>query len=286
MKNLPARLALIPLLAVLLGSCGKKEEPAAEVAREAESGLPATEQIVAAPDGGSEPQKDSDFLNPPKPMTAEAPVPISEDQAAYEAWFKKHGLDLNAPKMLDADPDGDGVTNRDEFLADSDPHDANSRPGIHRAMRLKEYNEVRLPIILEAVEGGAARVRRTEAGESRVEAVRAGETIRGLPLKVERVEARRETDKNGLPVDVSRVTLEDVATKEKVVLVKDLPAKTAASFAVLVSPDGRTTLKVRQGEIFSWPEEMGATYKVMDMSQDQVVLQQVENQKMWTIPRP
>jgi RNase P/RNase MRP subunit p29 len=109
--------------------------------------------------------------------------------------------------------------------------------------------------------------------------------IRGLPLKVVRVELRQETGKDGLPVDLSNVTLEDSSTKERLVLVKDLPAKTSASFALLVSTDGKTTLKVHQGDVFTWPAEQGVTYQVVDMSQDQVVLRQIENKKVWTIPR-
>ena len=118
-----------------------------------------------------------------------------------------------------------------------------------------------------------------------METVRAGDTIHGLPLIVEKVESKQDVDKNGDPVDLSRVTLTDSATREKVVLVKDLPAKTSASYALLSSPDGKTALKVHHGDVFTWPGETGVTYKVVDISRDQAVLQQVENKKMWTIPR-
>ena len=67
-----------------------------------------------------------------------------------------------------------------------------------------------------------------------------------------------------------------------------MPARTSATHAVLVSPDGRTSITVKQGETFEWPgngSEPGAHYTVVDMSDDQVVVQEVENRKMWTIPR-
>jgi len=114
--------------------------------------------------------------------------------------------------------------------------------------------------------------------------VKAGDTVRGLPLKVLKIEARHDIDKNGEPTDLSQVTLEDSTTKEKYVLTGNLPAKTSASFAVLVSRD-KSTFKVHHGDVFTWPAEGGSNYKVIDMSQDQVVLQQMDNKKMWTVPR-
>lgn len=259
------RLTAVTAALVLSTGCRKKD-PADEVAEEAESALPPTEQVTPA----AEP--------------AALPIEGTAGNADFEAWFKKHKLNLNDPKMLDADPDGDGFSNRDEFLADSDPHDANSFPGIHKTIRLKEFTEVRLPLIVEAVEGEKARIRRTD-GDGKAESVKAGDTVSGLPLKVERVEVIHDTDKEGKPIDRSIVVLEDTGTKERLTLVKDMPARTAASFAMLTSADGNTTLKVKQGDTFKWPGDDTATYKVIDLRDDQVVLQQLENKKMWTVAR-
>jgi len=70
------------------------------------------------------------------------------------------------------------------------------------------------------------------------------------------------------------------------VLTGNLPAKTSASNALLVSRDGKTNMKVHFGDVFTWPPEQGANFKVIDMSQDQVVLQELDNKQMWTVPRP
>ena len=280
MKCFLRRFALLGLSVVLVSGCKKKEESGADVAREAKTKLPATEQAAAANEtsGAS-----------PTAAGGSAPVagtaPTGGEQAAYEAWFKKYRLDLNDPKMLDADPDEDGFVNRDEFLADTDPHDKNARPGIHKSIRLKEYNEVRLPLVLESIEGGKARIKRTDQDQAKAVTVKEGDSIKGLPLKVKHIESKQDYDKAGEKVDISRVSLEDSSTKETVVLMKDLPAKTSASYAVLVSPDGKTNLKVRKGDTFSWPAEQGTTYRVLDLSRDQAVLQQIETKKTWTIPR-
>jgi len=287
MKRSIHRFALLALSFVLVTGCKKKDETAAaEVVQEAEAKLPATEQ-TAPTDETPAPLPGAPASSTVAPGAAPAPsvAPSGDEQAAYEAWFKKYNLDLNDPKMLDADPDGDGFVNRDEFLADTDPHDKNARPGIHKSIRLKEYNEVRLPLALESIDGDKARIKRTDQDNAKSVTVKEGDPIKGMPLKVKHIESKQDYDKAGEKVDISRVALEDPSTKEMVILMKDLPAKTSASYAVLVSPDGKTNLKVRQGDTFSWPAEQGTTYRVLDLSQDQAVLQQVETKKTWTIPR-
>ena len=98
---------------------------------------------------------DAEFLKESK----QAKSTDATEQAAYEAWFGKYRLDLNDPKMLDADADGDGASNRDEFLADTNPRNASSHPPTGAAqapLRFTEYNEGKLPLVLESVRGGKA----------------------------------------------------------------------------------------------------------------------------------
>jgi len=243
-------------------ACKKKD---GDVAKQAESNLPPGEQMPTA--------KSADAASPDDSVPNEA----------FEAWFKKHKLNLDDRNMLDADTDGDGFSNRDEFLADTDPNDGNARPGIHKSMRLKEYSEVKLPVILRSVEGNTAEIERLDGPGAKREKIKAGQTIRGLSMKVATVESRIDTDKHGDRVDMSQVVLTDPSTKEKLVLVKDLPAKTSATSATI--SDGQTTLKVKEGETFQWPSEPNASYKVVDLREDQVVVKQIETGVTWTVPK-
>jgi len=294
MKPLLFRCTAILFTALALPACDKKDVTSPEVAQETEAGVSALDQAApeTSPDTSSRVEKtplatsDAAFLEEMKvpPATAGAPA-LADDREAYEAWFKKYHLDLGDAKMLDADADGDGASNRDEFLAGTDPRDAKSLPEAragHPAIRLKEYSEVRLPLVLESVNGDKAVIRRTDGGS---ETVRAGDTVRGFPLRVARLSERQVTDKDGNPLDRSQIVLEDTTTKASVTLVKDLPAKTADTYAVLASDDGKTSVKVHAGEVFAWPGEPGVTYRVVDLSRDQIILQQQETRKMWTISR-
>ena len=270
--NTASRLfALATLLALLLPGCGKKD---ADVTAEAEKALPAGEQMPTP--------------TVPDPAAAAAPALAEEakSNADFEAWFKKHGLDLADPNMLDADVDGDGFSNRDEFLADSDPKNGESRPGIHKTIRLKEYNEVRLPFVVREVAGEVATVEFNSDGANSREKVKKGDNIRGTKLKVDRIENRTDTDKNGERVDMSQVVMTDGDTGDRVVALKDLPTRTSASFATLTDSEGKTEIKVREGDTFAWPNEPDMKYKVIDLRIDQVVVKDEQSGKTITIPRP
>ena len=268
---------------LLLVASGKSESAESESTRLAQAAVTPAERPKPV-EKPTVAESDAAFL---EKLKAAPPAPADE-RAAYEAWFKKYRLDLNDPKMLEEDPDGDGFNNRDEFLAGTDPRDPKSQPEVansHPAIRFTEYNEVRLPLVLQSVSGEKAVIKRTDGGDTRFETVRAGDTLRGFPLRVTKLTERRTTDKDGQAVDRSQVLLEDTSTKERVTLVKDLPAKTSATYALLASEDGKTTVKVHAGEVFAWPGAAGATYRVVDLGRDQVVLQQQETRKMWTLSR-
>ncbi|HEV7402753.1 MAG TPA: Amuc_1099 family pilus-like system protein [Chthoniobacteraceae bacterium] len=269
--NGPIRLLLTLCAAsLLLAGCKKPAGGAASTG---------TPDPVAAPGG-----ENTKSAPPTTPTATNAELAAAD--VAYEAWFKKYGLDLNDPKMLDADPDGDGYTNREEFLADTNPKDPDSRPGVHATLRLKEFNEIRVPYLLKSVDGETAKVEHQDGGESKVETVKVGQTLHGSQLKVQKVEALQTQDKDGNPIDASKVTLEDPAAPgQKIDLVKDMPTRSSASYAVLYSKKGDQSITVKQGETFEMPGEKDTHYRVIDLRNDQVVLEQIENKKMWTVPK-
>ncbi|MHA3774391.1 Amuc_1099 family pilus-like system protein [Verrucomicrobiota bacterium sgz303538] len=300
-------LTTVALSASLLTACGRKKQqqaeavPPVEQRASSEAAEPAPLRkarderdvpAVAESSAPAHPEISVPADTPVAGATAKVSPELAKSDEVYEAWFRKYNLDLNDPNMLDADPDGDGVSNRDEFMADTDPRNKNSFPpqaaaakaASHSGLKLKSYNEVRLPVVLDSVDGETAKIKRLDQGD-KVETVRVGQTMQGLGLKVERVQSRRMTDKHGSAVDASHVTLEDPETKEKTMLVKDMPAHSASSYAVLTSEDGKTSITVRQGDSFEWPQNGGSTFKVIDLRTDQAVLQEERSGKMWTVSK-
>ena len=136
-------------LAFCFAGCDRNEVTSSETVP---GGPPPAEQLsapVALPEG---------TLEGSRPQAA-----ISDDETArFEAWFRKYGLDPKDPAMLDADSDGDGFSNREEFLAGTNPRDPNSMPGMLDGIVMKELKEVSIPVILREVKGGKARVQRLD----------------------------------------------------------------------------------------------------------------------------
>jgi len=207
---------------------------------------------------------------------------VSADEAAkYEAWFRKYGLDRK-DATLDADSDGDGYSNREEFLAGTNPLDPNSMPGMIDGVSMKELNDIRVPIILREVKDGKARVERIDApGE---EVLHEGSQPNGLPYRVKAIKQEVKADKHGVFTDVSQVTLENPATKEIVLLVRDMPARSSETHAVITGANGEEQ-KIHVDEVVSLPGLKGRQFKVLELRPDQVVVEEIGTRRPLTIPK-
>jgi len=213
----------------------------------------------------------------------QAQAGISDAETAkYEAWFRKYGLDPKDPAMLDADTDGDGFSNREEFLAGTNPRDPLSMPGMLEGVVMKELKDVRVPVILRAVKGGKARVERLDTPGT--EEWEQGTNVKGLPYRVTAVKEEVKADKHGVFSDVSQVTLENSARKESVVLIRDLPARSSETHAILTGPGG-VEQKIHVDEVIELPGQKGKQFKVLELRPDQVVVEEMGTKRPLTIPK-
>jgi hypothetical protein len=237
-----------------------------------DSGQPAAPAAPPSAEGGQ-----------PGTAAPKPPAAISANETAqFEAWFAKYGLDPKDTAALDADSDGDGYTNREEFLADTNPRDPNSMPGMIDGIAMKELKDVRVPMVLREVKSDKARVERTDSGEQ--EELVQGSQPKGLPYRVTGIKHEVKADKHGVFTDVSQVTLENVQSKETVVLVRDLPARTSETHAILTGPGG-VEQTVRVDETITLPGQEGKQFKVLELRPDQVVVEEIGTRRPLTIPK-
>lgn len=255
-------------LPLCIGGCDRNKVTSSEVVPRGNAGKEQLSAPAALPETllGGRPQAD-----------------ISDAETTkYEAWFLKHGLDPKDPAMLDADTDGDGFSNREEFLAGTDPSDPISMPGMLEGVAMKELKDVRVPVILRAVKDGKARVERLDTPG--MEEWEQGTTVKGLPYRVTSVKQEVKADKHGVFSDVSQVTIENPETKESVVLIRDLPARSSETHAVLVGPGG-VEQKVRVEEVIQLPGQKDKRFKVLELRPDQVVVEEIGARRPLTIPK-
>ncbi len=145
---------------------------------------------------------------------------------------------------------------------------------------MASYNESVVPVVLESVSGAKAVIRHSSGSE---QTLKVGDKVEGTSFKVVRFAAVADTDKEGQTLDISRIVLEDAASGKRVTLVKDMPARSSDSYAVLEA--GGERVNVQQGGEFSMPGEPDRKYQVLDIRPAQVVVKEVGADAVWTIPK-
>ena len=267
MKKRP-RVLIALAFPLCLGGCDRNAVTSSESAPKAQPGVEQLSAPVALPESV---------------LGNRAQAAFSDDEnAKFEAWCRRYGLDPKDPAMLDADPDGDGFTNREEYIAGTNPLDPHSMPGMLDGITMKELKDVRVPVILREVKGGKARVQRLDTPG--MEEWEQGTAVKGLPYRVTAVKQEVKADKHGVFSDVSRVTLENSDTKESVVLIRDLPARSNETHAILVGPGG-VEQKVHVDEVIELPGQKGKKFKVLELRPEQVVIEEIGTRRPLTIPK-
>ncbi len=66
------------------------------------------------------------------------------------SWLRRYGLSTKNP-VADLDMDGDGFTNREEYLAGTDPTDSNSKPDVALKLRVIQVLQKQFPFIFNSI---------------------------------------------------------------------------------------------------------------------------------------
>lgn len=154
------------------------------------------------------------------------------------------------------------------------PAAAAAAPLVMRAYRQKE-----LPLRVESVRGGTARLRISGGG---LREVAAGETIAGTRLKVLRVEYRMGDDKDRAGrSEISVVEVEDVASGLRRELISGVAASAHDPVALVEDAGGRRYV-AKAGQRFRGAD--GAEYEVVDLRPNQMVIENRTKAEVITVP--
>ncbi|HEY0790636.1 MAG TPA: ankyrin repeat domain-containing protein [Chthoniobacterales bacterium] len=157
------------------------------------------------------------------------------------------------------------------------------RTSLRGAVAVSEIHEKFLPVTLADVQGKRAKLQPENGSEY---TVGVGDQLRGLDSRVVDVEARNISDKDGNPVDASRVKLRQAKTGETLSLIKGIPAREKGSSVTLRFRPGDETAQVTLDQEFKIPSDPGHSYKVIDIRPRQVIVRRVEDGQVWTLEKP
>ncbi len=204
-----------------------------------------------------DPVRSTEMLHPPVP----------------NVWLLKNRLPLLDPRVLTDDPDGDGFTNLDEFIGQTDPNAKDSHPPYPTKLFLKQFIQRPFRLVFSARVGETLQINTLDL-DAPTQFLKVGDAIKGTKFRVVDFKPVEKVDVSvGIRRDVSEVTVENTETKERVILVKEQTVDSPDSFALLAylwEPGREFSLK--KGQEFSLNPEPNVKYRLVEFSAEGAVI--------------
>ena len=193
------------------------------------------------------------------------------------AWLVKYNLDYGDANIKNEDPDKDGFSNLEEFLAGVDPTNETSHPAYYTKLRLTKFDPVpfRLKFGGEAGDGETFIINAKDT-KSRTQFLKLGEMVEGAPYKLLSFE-KKSTNNNDMEVNSSELVIQNTVTGQKIVLVYDKEADDPTSFGEFLYLWDNSKLRIKKGDEFTLPPEGNRKYKLIDISAQEAQIEDVES---------
>lgn len=198
-------------------------------------------------------------------------------------WIVEHGLNFSSPTLLNDDPDGDKFTNLEEFLAKTDPNNPASQPGYVSKLRLQEW--VKTPFRLKfsgSPDNGTTFTINTLDLSKPTQFLKIGEMVEGSPYKVLSYE-EKSVSEGELKKNISELTVENTEDGQKVVLVYDTVVNSPTEYAQFKYLWDGSEPRVKKLDTFSLEPEKDTKYKLIDISDTEAVIENVETKEKITV---
>jgi hypothetical protein len=206
--------------------------------------------------------------------------PVLRPPMSNEFLVKNDIPNIESPNVGALDPDNDGFSNEEEFLAKTNPRDERDHPPVTRKLFLKQRISHDYVIKLNS-STPPYQVQRIKPEPKASKFVSPGDEF-GFDRGVIRFKALEFTQKvsvnptTQLETDVSELKCLDISTTKEFVLVRGQETNLAdyeAEFEFRIgTPEQR---KVREGETFQLPG-LGDTFKVLSVKEDEAQIVRVE----------
>jgi hypothetical protein len=214
----------------------------------------------------------------------QSPKPVLREPMSNEFLLKYNIPNIESPNVGALDPDSDGFTNEEEFLASpqTNPMDPQSLPPVVQKLFLKSRITHDYKIKLNS-SSPPFQVQRTAPEPKASKFVSPGDEFgfdRGIiRFKALSFEAKTVPDPKVGDKDVSELKCLDLSTKKEFVLIRGSETNLAEYEAEFEFRIGKSEVrKVKEGDTFQIPG-IGVTYKVLSIEENQAVIVPVDGDK-------
>jgi hypothetical protein len=156
------------------------------------------------------------------------------------------------------------------------------RSPVVQNVRILSIKQEFLPALLTEISERKAKIKDANGDYY---SVTTGDQLKGLDYKVTDIEVRSTEDKDGNTVDDSVVKLQNTKTGQVMTLIKGIPAREHASYALLSVSRSSEPMKVETDQNFSIPGDPDHTYKVLDIRPAQVIVKRIEDNRVFTLQK-
>lgn len=215
------------------------------------------------------------------PLTEGTPLhpPISN------SWLMVNDLPYWERDLKDQDPDEDHFSNLEEFLAGTNPRDNKSIPPYYTKLRLLKFISKPFRLIFNgSTDNGQTFMINPKDKGARTQFLELGQMIEGTPYKLLSYKAKQGAV-DGLEVDQSELTIENTETKQKLVLVAKKEANDPTSFGEFLNLYDGSKFTVKKDDDFTINPESERKYKLIDISEGEALIKDLQSGEEHKIPR-
>ena len=214
--------------------------------------------------------------------------PIEGEQQLHppitNAWLIKFGLNFADATIKDQDPDRDGFTNLEEWDAKKDPKDKASTPPKFKKLQFVKFEQKPFMLVFKGNPDGEGVEFQINANNARTQFKKLNEKIDGAPYKIESYK-KIEGEKNGVPVDLSELTVVNTETDVKIVLVVKKETNDPTSFGEFFNILANEKFRLQKGAEFTMKPDVNTKLKLIDISSTEAKIQDIATGTTLTLPK-